>query len=128
MDLSQSHSIGSTPRRRSAWVASLALLATYVVVPGAHAGDTRPGRIAPESIARAVNIADLDLMTDAGKAEAHSRVLRAARVLCRRLRDSRRVDAEALYLECTQDAYARAWQVVLARIAPQEAMPTASTR
>jgi len=68
------------------------------------------------TLSRTVKVGDLDLSSADGISTAESRVRRTARLLCHRLGDGQRVDAEILYAQCTREAYEQAWRTLLARI------------
>ncbi len=83
---------------------SAALLA---VAPSfSSAGGLMPGK--GETAAGTVVLADLDLSTTAGIAEAQKRLTDMSRRLCRSFRDDRKVDDWETYVECVHDTLASA--------------------
>jgi UrcA family protein len=89
-------------RRALFLAAALAAATPYF----AAAGDLAPGK--PETATTTVVLADLDLSTSAGNAQAHERLTRAAARLCREFRDDRRIADWATYVDCVHDTVARA--------------------
>lgn len=61
---------------------------------------------------RSISVADLDLYTEAGRTAARLRVAQAARQLCARMRDTRRVDDRETYRACQADAIADAMRQI----------------
>jgi UrcA family protein len=72
----------------------------------AAAGDLAPAK--PETATTTVVLADLDLSTSAGSAQARERLTRAAEHLCRRFRDDRQIADWANYADCVHDTVASA--------------------
>jgi UrcA family protein len=89
-------------RRDLLLAAALAAATPYF----AAAGDLAPGK--PETATATVVLADLDLSTSAGSAQARERLTRAAERLCRRFRDDRRTADWPTYVDCVHDTVASA--------------------
>jgi UrcA family protein len=62
----------------------------------------------PDQVSRPVALAGIDPSTPAGIAAAQARIADAARRLCRRFEDSRRVSSRATYADCVRDTRAAA--------------------
>jgi UrcA family protein len=89
---------------RKSLILSAALLAT---TPGfAPAADLLHGK--RETAAGTVALADLDLSTASGTAEARRRLTVMAKHLCRKFRDDRKVEDLESYIDCVHDTLASA--------------------
>ncbi len=74
------------------------------------AGELVPGK--RETAAGTVELADLDLSTSAGIAEAHKRLTTMSRRLCRKFRDDRKVADWETYVDCVHDTLASALEQI----------------
>ena len=61
-----------------------------------------PARV-PEQVSRSVDLSGIDLSTPAGVAQAEVRIGEAARRLCRKFEDSRRVSSRETFADCVRD-------------------------
>jgi UrcA family protein len=70
----------------------------------------------PETASASVALAGLDLTTPTGVLEAHDRMAAAARRLCLKFMDERKVSARETYADCVHDALTAASQRLEAAI------------
>jgi len=84
------------------------LLTLLLLATGTGANEPHAPTAPAESLARTISLADLKLDSEAGQRAAQARIAATARILCRRMRDTRRIDDREAYGACQADAIADA--------------------
>jgi UrcA family protein len=88
-------------------IGSLYLSALLVIAPAAVIAGPAS---APETASATISLFDLDLTTSSGLSAAQQRLAVAAKRLCNRFADSRKVSDRATAVECYRDTLAKALQ------------------
>jgi UrcA family protein len=85
----------------------LLLCAALVIVTPSFAAAAEPVPAKPATVTGTVVLADLDLSTPRGAAEARRRLSIMSERLCRNLGDDRKVEDRENYVDCVHDTLAK---------------------
>lgn len=95
----------------SLFLASMVMITPTVVMADPHRAS------APETTSATVSLADVNLATPAGISAARQRLAVAAKRLCRKFSDSRKVDDSQNQVDCYRETLANALQLLNAKLA-----------
>jgi UrcA family protein len=94
-----------------------------MMTPAAVIAGPKPLKL--QTVSAKVVLADLDLATPAGLNEAHQRLAAAAKRLCQKFSDNRRISDRATFIDCYHETLADATKNFSAQV---EAMGTQGTQ
>ena len=109
------HSVIARTLIGSLFLSSLVAITPTEVMAGPHQAS------APETTSTTVSLADFNLTTSAGLSAARERLSAAAKRLCRKFSDSRKVDDYATQVDCYRETLANALQLLNAKLAARAA-------
>jgi UrcA family protein len=105
------HSVIARTLIGSLLLSSLLVITPTVVMAGPHQAS------APQTTSTTVSLADFNLATSAGLSAARERLAVAAKRLCRKFSDSRKVDDYETQVDCYRETLANALQLLNAKLA-----------